>query len=161
MWRRGGFFKGGCQHQVGRTGASISAGITPIIPGFLSNASPSPPASSWVSLEGEEQEPELILERGARPPASLGSPGHGTLHACKSLRKNCSDRNPSARHQPCGGARPCNESGGTIRALSGHTSEWKKKKKDEHVFPVYSRRDHPLRPSLQALHHQCIPLLRP
>lgn len=39
-----------------RTGASISAGITPIVPGFLSNVSPSPPASSWVSLEGEEQE---------------------------------------------------------------------------------------------------------
>lgn len=72
VWRRDGFFKGGCQHQVGRTGTSISAGITLIIPGFLSNASPSPPASSWVSLEGEEQEPELILERRAHPPASLG-----------------------------------------------------------------------------------------
>ena len=72
VWRRDGFFKGGHQHQLDRTGAGISAGIVPIVPSFLSNAPPPPPANSCVSLEGEEQEPELILEHEAQPPASLG-----------------------------------------------------------------------------------------
>lgn len=50
VWRRDGFFKGCCQHQLDRTRASIGAGIVPVIPSFLSNAPPPPPANAWVSL---------------------------------------------------------------------------------------------------------------
>lgn len=120
VWRRDGSLQGSCQPQLDRTGPARCrppAGI----PGVLSNVPPPPPANTRVSPEGEEQEPEPVLERRAQHPAPLGRPCRGNLRTRKSPEKTRSDQNASARRRPCT-ARPCSESGGTAGALSGHTN---------------------------------------
>lgn len=103
---------------------------------------PPAPTNSWVSLEGEELELELIPKHGAQPPASPCWHHCGTPPACKSAWKTHSDRNQALTLR--WGMTLQGEPRGLF--LDVPVGD-KRNPTDEHIFPACSLRDHPFCPS--------------